>query len=136
MSCTLQQQLVSFPKVRVQKEWFRYFYDHKNYYNEGNVHLFSLMSLYSYANFRTNQRRIGGMVYSEYPGQWVCRLSSLPRILRVHSKQQAIELLDYFTESGVLTYEFLNEDKDWLRYEIVGWKRHCTCSTNISTRST
>lgn len=54
MSCTQQKQLVSFPKVRVQKHWFRYHFDHKEFANEGTLHLFSLMALYSYANFRSD----------------------------------------------------------------------------------
>ena len=53
MACTQQQQLICFPRVRVQKKWFRYFNDHKDFRNEGTLHLFSLMSLFSYANFRS-----------------------------------------------------------------------------------
>lgn len=49
MSCTQKQQLVCFPKVRVYKPWFRHFNDHKDFRNEGTVHLFSLMALFSYA---------------------------------------------------------------------------------------
>ena len=97
MACTQQQQLICFPRVRVQKKWFRYFNDHKDFRNEGTLHLFSLMSLFSYANFRSNNRRFGTQSYLEGPGQWICKLSALPRILRVHSKSQALELLDYPT---------------------------------------
>lgn len=83
------------------------------------------MSLYSYANFRTNSRKIGSSVFLETPGQWCCRLSSLPRILRVHSKQEAQELMDYFVKLGLIRYEFINPGTGWLRYEIIDWKRHC-----------
>ena len=71
MSCTQKQQLVCFPKVRVYKPWFRHFNDHKNFRNEGTVHLFSLMALFSYANFRSNERVIYGDRYMEAPGQWI-----------------------------------------------------------------
>jgi hypothetical protein len=123
MSCTQQAQLVSFPKVRIQKQWFRYFFDHKEYRNEGTMRLFSLMALYSYANFRSNTKKIKEHTYMEGPGQWICRLGSLPRIMRVHSKEQAQDLLDYFQKEGFLRYEFLEDD--WLRFEISDWKRHC-----------
>lgn len=63
MACTQQQQLICFPRVRVQKKWFRYFNDHKDFRNEGTLHLFSLMSLFSYANFRSNNRRFGTQSY-------------------------------------------------------------------------
>ena len=69
MSCTQQKQLVSFPKVRVQKHWFRYHFDHKEFANEGTLHLFSLMALYSYANFRSDKRHILDEWYMESPGQ-------------------------------------------------------------------
>ena len=71
MNCTQKQQLVCFPKVRVYKPWFRHFNDHKDFRNEGTVHLFSLMALFSYANFRSNERVIYGDRYMEAPGQWI-----------------------------------------------------------------
>ena len=125
MNCTQQKQLVSFPKVRVHKKWFRYFFDHKEFHNEGTLHLFSLVALYSYANFRTNNRKIEGLPFTEAPGQWICKLGSLPRIMRVHSKQQALDLLDIFQKEGFLRYEFIIEDTEWIRYEITDWQRHC-----------
>ena len=126
MSCTQKQQLVCFPKVRVYKPWFRHFNDHKDFRNEGAVHLFSLMALFSYANFRSNERVINGERYMEAPGQWICKLGALPRILRVHSKAQALELMEYFQDHGFLTFEILDEEKEILRFTIADWKEHCT----------
>ena len=126
MNCTQKQQLVCFPKVRVYKPWFRHFNDHKDFRNEGTVHLFSLMALFSYANFRSNERVIYGDRYMEAPGQWICKLGALPRILRVHSKAQALELMEYFRNHGFLTFEILDEEKEILRFTIADWKGHCT----------
>ena len=126
MSCTQKQQLVCFPKVRVYKPWFRHFNDHKDFRNEGTVHLFSLMALFSYANFRSNERVINGDRYMEAPGQWICKLGALPRILRVHSKAQALKLMEYFQDHGFLTFEILDEEKEILRFTIADWKEHCT----------
>ena len=126
MNCTQKQQLVCFPKVRVYKPWFRHFNDHKDFRNEGTVHLFSLMALFSYANFRSNERVINGDRYMEAPGQWICKLGALPRILRVHSKAQALELMEYFQDHGFLTFEILDEEKEILRFTISDWKEHCT----------
>ena len=126
MNCTQKQQLVCFPKVRVYKPWFRHFNDHKDFRNEGTVHLFSLMALFSYANFRSNERVINGDRYMEAPGQWICKLGALPRILRVHSKTQALELMEYFENHGFLTFEILDEEKEILRFTIADWKEHCT----------
>ena len=118
MNCIQKQQLVSFPKVRIWKPWFRHFNNHKEFRNEGTVHLFSLMALFSYANFRSNERMISGERYMEAPGQWICKLGSLPRILRVHSKRQALEQLDYYEKYGFLTYEWLDEENEIIRFSI------------------
>ncbi len=126
MSCTQHKQLVSFRRARVQKKWFRYFNDHKDFRNEGTLHLFSLMALYSYADFRSNTRSIEGKRYLESPGQWICKVSALPRVLRAHSKAHAMELMDYFKNAGFLDYEMLDEESGILRYSIADWKKHCT----------
>ena len=111
MACTQQKQLTCFPCSRVEKKWFRHFNDHKNFHNEETLHLFSLMALYSYANFRSNTRRFENERYMEAPGQWICKLSALPRILRVHSKKEALELMDYFHDAGLLDYERLANEE-------------------------
>lgn len=126
MNCTQTKQLTRFPRVRIPKRWFRYFNDHKQFRNEGNLHLFSLMALFSYANFRSHTRHIGEQYYLEAPGQWICKLSALPRILRVHSKAQALDLLGYFKDAMLLDYEILDQDTGLLRFTISNWKRHCT----------
>ena len=84
------------------------------------------MALFSYANFRSNERVINGERYMEAPGQWICKLGSLPRILRVHSKRQALEQLDYYEKYGFLTYEWLDEENEIIRFSITNWKEHCT----------
>lgn len=55
-----KSQLTSFPKVRVLKKWFRHFNDHREFRNDGMLHLFSLMALYSYTNFRSNTKTVNG----------------------------------------------------------------------------
>ena len=125
MACTQKCQLVRFPKSRVQKQWFRHFNDHKDFQNEGTLHLFSLMALYSYACFRSNVRQIGDHKYMEGPGQWICKVSALPRILRVHHKAQARELMAYFQDAGFLEFEVLDEEKELIRFSIRDWQRHC-----------
>ena len=62
----------------------------------------------------------------EAPGQWICKLGSLPRILRVHSKRQALEQLDYYEKYGFLTYEWLDKENEIIRFSIINWKEHCT----------
>ena len=61
----------------------------------------------------------------EGPGQWICKLSALPRVLRVHNKAQARKLMDYFQDAGFLEYEILDEELEVIRFTIRDWKRHC-----------
>ena len=124
MECKQKKQLAAYPKVRIEKSWLRQFFSNKSYHNEGTTHLFSLAALYSYANFRSNYRCIEGDTYLESPGQWICRLGSLPRIMRVHSKQQALETLTYLRDAGFLRFEWLPTEKDWLRYELCAWQKY------------
>ena len=84
------------------------------------------MALFSYANFRSNERVLNGERYMEAPGQWICKLGSLPRILRVHSKEQALEQLEYFQTHGFLTYECVDRKNEIIRFTIANWKEHCT----------
>ena len=123
MSCTQHRQLASFPRARVQKNWFRQFNDPRDFRNGGTVHLFSLMALYSYADFRSSTRAVCHRRYRESPGQWICRIPALPRILRVTSEDQAMALMDLFREEGFLDYEMLDEESGVLRYTVSGWNR-------------
>lgn len=125
LACTQQKQLVSFPRVRIRRNWFRVFNDRKDFRNEGTLHLFSLVSLYSYANFRSNTRNVAGRMYQEGPGEWTCKLSALPRILRAHCKAHALEIMDYFQESGFLTYRITDEEQGVLQFKLAGWHEQC-----------
>ena len=125
MECTQKKQLVAYPRVRIEKTWIRQFYSNKKYRNEGTTHLFSLVSLYSYANFRSNYRMIEGDSYLESPGQWICRIGSLPRIMRVHSKEQAMETMKYLQDTGFLRFEYLPTEQDWIRFELSSWTKYC-----------
>ena len=78
------QNLFKFPKARVPRSWFRQFNDKKHFHNDGTLQLFSLMALYSYANYRSDKKTVAGKNYLVSPGQWICKVSALPRIMRVH----------------------------------------------------
>ena len=52
------QSLFKFPKARIPRSWFRQFNDNKQFHNEGTLQLFSLMALYSYANYRSDKKTV------------------------------------------------------------------------------
>ena len=112
------QNLFKFPKARVPRSWFRQFNDKKHFHNDGTLQLFSLMALYSYANYRSDKKTIAGKSYLVSPGQWICKASALPRIMRVHSKDAARILLRYFRDHGFLDFEVIDEEQEIIRYDM------------------
>ena len=128
MSCTQKQQLVSFPKVRIWKPWFRHFNDHKDFHNEGTVHLFSLMALFSYANFRSNERVLNGERYMEAPGQWICTecwfCETLPKMKSYMEQTVMCEGKPYYAVGGQLCRypKFVPEDYVLLKLTPCGYE--------------
>ena len=97
MKCTQQSQLTSFPKVRVLKKWFRHFNDHREFRNDGTLHLFSLMALYSYANFRSNTKTVNGwhMVNAgKESNSYITRACLLQGRNSLTEEWQTLDLLD------------------------------------------
>ena len=85
MSCTQKQQLVSFSKVRIWKPWFRHFNDHKDFHNEGTVHLswhssvmriFTQASVYSMVNVIWRPQANGSVSSVHCPVSFVCILKN------------------------------------------------------------
>ena len=116
------QSLFKFPKARIPRSWFRQFNDNKQFHNEGTLQLFSLMALYSYANYRSDKKTVAGKHYLVAPGQWVCKVSALPRIMRVHSKEAARKLLCYYRDHGFLDFEVLDAEQEIIRYTLHDWR--------------
>ena len=56
----------------------------------GESQLFAYTVLCSYANFRTAYRRLFGITYTLYPGEWAFRVSELKECLRVRTLKQAM----------------------------------------------
>lgn len=116
------QSLFKFPKARVPRSWFRQYNDKKHFHNDGTLQLFSLMALYSYANYRSDKKTVAGKSYLVSPGQWICKVSALPRIMRVHSEEEARILLRYFRDHGFLDFEVIDEEQEIIRYTLRDWR--------------
>ena len=110
MNCTQKQQLVCFPKVRVYKPWFRHFNDHKDFRNEGTVHLFSLMALFSYRE----------MIYGE--GCEELELSRIGEIIGIAKAIDVVEAddskLDISVESRVPPAHTIGKPRKALRIQV------------------
>ena len=67
------KQIVDYPRCRIYREFLRTLMQDRNIRTNGSSYLFYFMILYSYANFRTSYRRIEGISYLIYPGEWVLK---------------------------------------------------------------
>lgn len=65
------QQLVTYAKSRVYRNFIRALSDNENIRLNGESNLFYFMTLCSYANFRTSTFRIDAMRYTLAPGEWL-----------------------------------------------------------------
>ena len=120
------KQIVDYPRCRVHREFIQSLIaDRSIRTNNGCSGLFYYAVLCSYANFRTSYRRLDGITYTVYPGEWVCTLKELTEWLRFRTKRRAIEVLDCLQNDHLIDYKILGRDK-LVRYRIKNWKQHNT----------
>ena len=66
--------VVDYPRCRIYRQFVRFLMEDRSIRVSGGSGLFYFTVLCSYANFRTSYRRIDGISYTVYPGEWVCTL--------------------------------------------------------------
>ena len=120
------KQIVDYPRCRVYRKFIQSLIaDRSIRTNNGCSGLFYFTVLCSYANFRTSYRRLDGVSYTVYPGEWVCRVKEILSWLRLRSKRQLVSALDTLQNSHLIQYEVLGRG-GVVRYKITGWNRHNT----------
>lgn len=96
------QQLVTYAKSRVYRNFIRALSDNENIRMNGESNLFYFMTLCSYANFRTSTFRIDAMRYTLAPGEWML-LSGMNLSYKIWSVER---IADYLNKT-LLQYIFL-----------------------------
>ena len=119
------KQIVDYPRCRIYRQFIRTLMEDRSIRVSGGSSLFYFTVLCSYANFRTSYRRIDGIGYTVYPGEWVCRVSELTEWFRVRFQYQAVAILDRLQKLQLITYTPLGRDKV-IKFKIKGWHRHNT----------
>ena len=74
------KQVVDYPRCRIYRQFVRFLMEDRSIRVSGGSGLFYFTVLCSYANFRTSYRRIDGISYTVYPGEWVCTLKVVEQI--------------------------------------------------------
>lgn len=119
------KQLVDYPRCRVYREFVQSLITDRNIRVNGCSGLFHYTVLCSYANFRTSYRRLDGISYTIYPGEWVFRISELQEVFRFHSRRQVLSALELLQELHLIQYTQLGRGHI-IKYRIIGWRRHNT----------
>ena len=77
------KQIVDYPRCRIYRQFIRALMEDRSIRVSGGSGLFYFVVLSSYANFRTSYRRLDGISYTIYPGEWICCLSEMRSWFRV-----------------------------------------------------
>ena len=87
------RQIVDFPRCRIYREFVQDLLADRSIRTGGCSGLFYFVVLCSYANFRTSYRRIDGISYTVYPGEWICPITDIAEWFRVRFHYQAFAIL-------------------------------------------
>jgi hypothetical protein len=119
------KQVVDYPRCRIYRQFIRALMEDRSIRVSGGSGLFYFTALCSYANFRTSYRRIDGISYTVYPGEWICTLKELSSWFRTRFQHQALGIMEKLQQQHLISYSLLDRGKA-VKYKIRGWKRHNT----------
>ena len=119
-------QIVDYPRCRVYRQFIQTLIaDRSIRTNNGCSGLFYFTVLCSYANFRTSYRRLDGISYTIYPGEWICSLGEMVQWFRCRTKGRTLDILFMLQEAHLIQYTVLGRGR-LVKYRIVDWRRHNT----------
>ena len=131
------KQIVDYPRCRIYRKFVQTLIADRNIRTNGCSGLFCYTVLCSYVNFRTSYRRLDGISYTVYPGEWICRVSDLTAQLRFRFRRQTLKMLDMLQDAQLIQYDLLGRGQ-LVKYKITDWQRHntvldysCPCQKDI-----
>ena len=119
------KQVVDYPRCRIYRQFIHRLIDDRSIRVSGGSGLFHYTVLCSFANFRTSYRRIDGISYTVYPGEWVCTLKELSQWFRTRFQCQALSILGELQQRHLIDFSSLGRG-NVIRYKIRNWARHNT----------
>lgn len=132
------KQIVDYPRCRIYRQFIQTLItDRSIRTNNGGSGLFYFTVLCSYANFRTSYRRLDGISYTIYPGEWICSMSEMAQWFRCRTKGRALDILLMLQEAHLVQYTVLGRGR-LVKYRIMDWRRHntvldynCPCQKDV-----
>ena len=119
------KQVVDYPRCRIYRQFVHRLMADRSIRVSGGSGLFYFTTLCSYANFRTSYRRIDGISYTVYPGEWVCTLKELSQWFRTRFQCQALTVLEQLQKQHLISFQTLGRG-NVIRYKIRDWFKHNT----------
>ena len=117
------KQIVDYPRCRIYRQFIGMLMNDKNIRISGSSGLYYFTVLSCYANFRTSYKRIDGISYTIYPGEWLCRVSELTEWFRTRFQHQALSILKELQDRHLITYTLLGRGK-LVKFKIKGWCKY------------
>ena len=117
------KQIVDYPRCRIYRQFIDLLMKDRDIRTGGSSGLFYFTVLSCYANFRTSYKRIDGISYTIYPGEWLCRISELSEWFRTRFQHQALSILKDLQDRHLITYTLLGRGK-LVKFKIKGWCKY------------
>lgn len=117
------KQIVDYPRCRIYRQFIQMLMKDKEIRVGGSSGLFYFAVLSCYANFRTSYKRVDGISYTIYPGEWLCKVSELTEWFRTRFQHQAISILKDLQDRDLITYTLLGRGK-LVKFKIKGWCKY------------
>ena len=119
------RQIVDYPRCRIYREFIQTLIADRSIRTGGCSGLFYYVVLCAYANFRTSYRRIDGISYTVYPGEWICSITDITEWFRVRFHYQAFAILKSLQDRQLITFTRLGRGHI-VKFSITDWRRNNT----------
>ena len=114
------KQVVDYPRCRIYRQLIQYLIKDPNIRTGGSSGLFYYTVLCCYANFRTSYKRIDGISYTVYPGEWILRVSELKELLRLKTLKQTVDVMHSLQDRHLIEFILLGRGK-LIKFSVNNW---------------
>lgn len=124
------KQIVDYPRCRIYRQFVQALIADRSIRVSGGSGLFYFVVLCAYANFRTSYKRIDGISYTIYPGEWIMSVEELSRYFRTRFRRQTLAALEGLQKKGLISFLVLGHGK-LVKFKIRGWRVTTRFSTTM-----
>ena len=98
------KQIVDYPRCRIYRQFVQALMADRSIRVSGGSGLFYFVVLCAYANFRTSYKRIDGISYTIYPGEWILSVEELSQYFRTRFRRQTLAALEGLQKKGLISF--------------------------------